>query len=333
MTTENSSTDVSTNEVTTDVVSTTPETTTNVVTPQEATPSTPQTNPDGTLAATAPLPPAFTPNFKFKVMGKELEMADWAKGIIKDAETEKKVRDVFEKAHGLDIVKERYEKRQQEFSQKENYYANMDKVVGNVQHFMQAGDYDNLFGKAGLDVNFDQLVNWMNKKLEALQQGPQALAQIDEQAKIRQQNYLLSQENNTYQSQVYNQAVQARGMQLDTLLSRNDVSTFASTIDSKMGQIGYFRDLVVQEGINAHYMSQGQKDLTVEEAINNVVQKYSKLIGGEPAMSNQQTPQVQAQQMPGQKPPVIPVIGGKGTSPVKKSFKSLQELKEHARSL
>jgi hypothetical protein len=297
--------------------------------------------------ATPVVPTPYSPNYKFKAMGKDHEFEEWARGLVKDPETENKMRKLFEKAYGFDPMKEKYQKREADFGKKEEYYSTMDKVVGKVQHFMQNKDYDNLFGPSGLDLKFDDVVTWMNTKLEQMQLPPDQRAEFDRQAQIRQQNYLLAQENQYWQSQFGNQAVQARTMQLDSVLTRQDVSGLAQQWDQRVGKIGAFRETVIQEAINQWHASGQQQDLSAEQAVNLVMEKYGKLVGfgGQQAPQQPQgfSPQAQVQQpltmqnapqqQGQQQGPVIPHVAGRGTSPVKKAFKSLDDLKKHAQTL
>jgi hypothetical protein len=71
------------------------------------------------------IPPVYTPNTKFKVMDKEHEFDAWLAPHIKDAETEKKAKELYEKAYGLDYVKPKYEASQKELEQYKTTYNSL----------------------------------------------------------------------------------------------------------------------------------------------------------------------------------------------------------------
>lgn len=78
-------------------------------TPQvEGSPTTVNTQAPGVVSAQKPgETPAFSPNFKLKVMEQEREIPELLRPLIKDAESEKAVRELVEKAYGLEYVKDR----------------------------------------------------------------------------------------------------------------------------------------------------------------------------------------------------------------------------------
>ena len=60
--------------------------------------------------------PAYTPNYKLKVYDEEKELEDkFLKDLIKDPESEKKVKEIAQKYLGFDTVKSRHEKVKSEY--------------------------------------------------------------------------------------------------------------------------------------------------------------------------------------------------------------------------
>jgi len=284
---------------------------------------------DGTPA---PVVPAFTPNYKYKAFQKEKELEEFWHPLIKDPESEKKVKDLFTRAEAFDDLKARFEGTTQEFSKIYNEYQELDTDVRRVTSFLNKGDLDNFFSSVGLDDR--KVFEWVAQKLEQENLPPEQKRALQTQQQERQRLYDLEMEKTTLEQQYQNQAAQARAMQLDTILSRSEVSQAASAWDNRMGQLGAFRDLVIEEAQKAWY-SQG-KDLTVEQAVQGVLTKYGKLLdsgNGNSAQPAQGVPAstVQAQSQPATSKPVIPAVQGRGTSPVKKSPKSLDELRAMAR--
>ncbi len=315
-----------------------------VANPAEGSPATPQSS-AGPVVPGAPVvaPPGYVPNHKFKAYGKEYEFEDWSKTLVKDAETEEKLRKLYAKAYGLEPLKEKFEKRETEFSQKEKHYSNLDRLAGEISHHLGSKDFDNLFGKQGLNVSFDDLANWVGNKIDAMR-NPATAAESERQAQIRYENFVLAQQNQQWQKQFQDVQHQTLAMQFESTLTRPEVNTFAQAFDSKMGKIGAFRDSVAQIGEYEYLKSQGQKVISPEEAITMAMSRFAPFVNsGAPQGQNgfqqtpmganaQQTPQMQNPQQPTQAP-IIPHVAGRGSSPVKKAFKNLDELKKYAKTL
>lgn len=269
--------------------------------------------------------PTFQPNWKYKAFGKEKEIDEMWRPLIKDAESEKKVKDIFTRVDAFDDIKQRYESTSQEFQGLLSEYQSLDKDVKKVMNFRNNRDFDNFF--QSLRISDQEIFDWVSKKLD-LNASPEAARMAQMQAQERERMYEMQQENQYLQQQYSSQATQARSMQLDTILSRTDVSSVASRYDERLGRIGAFRDLVIEEAQNYFHSTggvKGGKDLSAEEAVQLVMGKFGKLLEGQPAAQAQvQTSQPQPQV---KEKPVIPVVNGRGTSPVKKAPKSLDDLR------
>lgn len=287
------------------------------------------TNPQtGTLAA-----PTYTPNYKFKVMNEEKEFDPIFKGLVKDAETEKKIKEFHEKAYGLDVVKADRDQVKEKFKTINTKYENLDKTLSQFSKYLQNDDMGSFF--KGLKIPDDMVFRYVAKRLNEMNLPADQQAMVQRQESERQRLYQLEQQNAELMSSHENTQVQARTYELDSTLAKQDVQQLASMYDSRMGKSGAFRDAVIEHGIFIHKL-QGI-DVPAEQAVQAVMQKLSPLLSGQP-----QAPQVQngqAQPTPSnagqnrQAPPVIPVVSGNGTSPVKSRPRSLKELKEYAKNL
>lgn len=282
------------------------------------------------LAANAsqePPKPVFQPNWKYKAFGKEKEIEEMWRPLIKDADSEKKVKDIFTRADAFDDLKARFDGTSREHQELMSEYNALDRDVKKVMTFRNNGDLDNFF--KALRIPKQDVFAWVKKELDLSEQSPEAARLAEMQANERQKLYEMSQENEMLQQRYQTQAVQARTMQLDMVLSRSDVSSVASRYDETQGRIGAFRDLVIEEARNHYYATGGDnggRDLSAEEATQMVMQKFGKLLEQRPQAA-QGAIQAGAPQPQAQAKPVIPVVNGRGTSPVKKMPKSLDDLR------
>lgn len=274
----------------------------------------------------APAAPVFTPNFKFKAFDKEYEIEEGLRPLITDSDKEKAIRKLHEKAYALDPMKENLNKVRTEF---DGYKQSIEPKIKNfdfLNKIVQNKDWDTFFTKVG--VPEQEIFDWVSKRIDLMQAGPQQQAEYQRQMAIREQSYMQESQLAQYQNMYQQQAVQTRTMQLDSLLNRPDVSKYASSWDEKTGSVGAFRQLVIDEAANNFH--QTGRDMSTEEAINHVINRFGKVISVNTA------PEIQAQPGSPQAPkqvPIIPAIGGKGTSPVKKVPRSLDDLKAMAKDL
>lgn len=276
--------------------------------------------------------PVYEPNFKFKAFGKEKEIPEMFRGLIKDADSEKQVREVFTKSEAFDDMKQRYEGTAQEFQGLLNEHKALDQDVKRVMKFRNSRDFDNFF--QSLRISDQEVFQWAQQKIQALQ-DPTMHQQYQQAAQQRAQVLQQQEEYESLQSNYQSQAVQARTMQLDMVMARPDVTSTASAYDSRVGQIGAFRDLVIEEAKKAWFVQ--KVDLSAEQATQVVLQKFGKLFEQTP-QANAQAPAQQAQAPQAQQPvvvapkPTIPSVQGKGTSPIKQAPKSLDDIRKMAKA-
>jgi|GEM_PF-4242756 len=269
----------------------------------------------------ADVPQSYQPNWKYKVFGKEKELEEFWRPLVKDQDSEKKVKEVFTRAMAFDDLKSKHDMSQGEFQQLLTDYQSLDRDVKKVMQFRNSRDFDNFF--KALRISDQEVYEYALNKLKLSEASPEERQRAEQQAIDRSRSYELENEKSNIEQQFQDQAVQVRTMQLDLALSRPDVQRSASAWDERVGQVGAFRNLVIGEAQNA-YFSTG-KDISAEEATQMVLQKFGKFL--EESQAPVQAPQtVQV----GTKP-VIPTVQGRGTSPIKKAPKSIDDLKAMAR--
>lgn len=299
--------------------------------------------PAGTDGSPGEKPPEnkYEPNFKYRAFGKEKELDEFWRPLIKDADSEKKVKEIFTRADAFDEMKSKYESTSQEAQTTLQHYSALDRDVRRVSNYLNKGDFDNFF--ASLRISDDQILQYLQNKADIAKLSPQQQMQYQQGVEARSQQQLQQEQYEQLQTSYTSQAVQARTMQLDLVLSRPDVDRVASVVDQRMGNNGAFRDLVIQEA-KAHFLATNE-DLPADKAVQMALDRYGKLIDlGAPSQAapNQQpTPAPQAPAAPqgqtgvvmNQGKPVIPNVKGRGTSPVKQVPKSLADLKKIGRQM
>lgn len=283
------------------------------------------------------VPPAYTPNFKFKVLDKELEIDEQFRGLIKDADSEKKVREIFEKAHGLDHVKADRQTIRQELQTVKQEFGNLNESIETLSHFVRTDNLQSFFD--ALKIPEDKVLRYAYQRLQYREMTPEQRAQIDGQSQAQRDAYFLQKENESLLKTSAQTTEAMRRTELDTHIAQPQVASVAQAFDARVGKPGAFMEEVINRG-KYHWFA-NQKDISVADAVAEVM----NLIGGAPASAPQvpqngllnpsgqqagagQTPgQIQQQQ---QAKPVIPNIRGNGNSPAKKIPRSIADLRKLA---
>lgn len=282
----------------------------------------------GTQAAagTPSQAPVYSPNYKFTHLGKEHEIDEWARTLIKDAETEKKFKEMYQKAFGMDHYKSGLERERGEHAKAREVvekYNSLDKELKMLGGQLGKKDFDSFF--KNINVSEQDIFEWVQRKLQERALPPEQQAALRAQAMERDRLYYLEQQTQEMQAAMERQQVQARTYELDFTLAKPDVQSFASKYDTLVGQPGAFKQAVIEHGAFVHKM-QGL-DLSAEQAIEATMQKFGKFLGAVPqAQAQGQSPQAK------EPPPVIQHVASKGVSPVKQRPKNLDELKKLADS-
>lgn len=265
---------------------------------------------------------AYSPNFKFNVHDKEKEFDPWIRDVIKDQETEKKVRELYEKAYGLDAAKPKHEATVKELGELKQNYGTFYNDVREALQYKNIGDLDSFFQKVQLPV--EKVAEWMIEKINRQNMAPDQRRVYDERDQRNREAFLYSRQNEDLQQNYERLATQAREAEVDNVLSRPGIHEIAKRYDDAMGS-GSFRKVVGQEGWLLWNLT--GNDPSAETAINAALNKIGNVWKGQPAA-----------QMPaqagGEKPlPVIPNVSGKNVSPTRKPIKSIDDIRKLAEEM
>lgn len=278
----------------------------------------------GDKAPETPVTETYQPNYKFKVLDKEHEIDEALKPIIKDAETEKKVRELYEKAYGLDSVKQDRQTLKNELSQAKEQIARTDSALETLNGYVASGDMESFF--SALKIPHDKVLAFA-VDLVKRQQDPQYAAQIAQQRQERFTREQYEAQNRHLVESNQQLAVQQRTLELDVYLQRPEVTTIAQAFDTGMGSPGAFKQQVIR--IGQAYAASG-KDISVNEAVEEALRVIK---AANPNIGQPQTPQPTTQVVQPSQKPTIPIVQGRGTSPVKSTYKSVDDLKRRAKEL
>lgn len=272
--------------------------------------------------------PSFEPNYKYKVYDEEHEIDEFIRDAIKDDETNAKVKELYEKAHGLPLIKDKLERTRTELSDYQNKYTTATKQSeqrwNNLQNLAKT-DFETALEE--LNVPKDNVINTVAKWLE-MEQDP---AKRVEYENTRQQN------RTAYQTQVQHQQVQQNYNELLLEKAKNDVLSVTSSdsirpvkeyIDNTLGAGTFERE--VWTNAKTVFETTG-RDLNTQEAVNAIYDKYKAFYTPVQQVQQPVQPMQQPAQTLTQQPTrPVPTIRGTAQSPTTKKIMSIEDLEAEA---
>jgi len=290
--------------------------------------------------------PAYEPNFKFNVLDRQEEFPEEFRQYIKDKGTEDRFRDVFERAYGVDVLKN---DRQVLREHNQTIGGELGKYKENYQllgQMIQSKDLDNFHKQWG--ITEEQLVDHIMAKarMSDPELPPEQRQYMQEQQQIRSQNAQLQYQNQQLLAQRQNDVLMQATTDLNESLSQPDVARTAYEYDTRVGKPGAFKAEVIRLG--AYHESQ-RNALSASQ----VIREFQNMIGVAPAAIGQPAPFQPQYQPPAQQPwagqpiqaptaqalhphqkPVIPIPrGGGGQSPASVAPRSIADLRKLGREL
>lgn len=268
-------------------------------------------------AAEAGEPKPYAPNFKYKVLDEEREISHpLFKQLVKDAETEKQVREIFEKADGLDIYKTKYSNLDSEYKNTVAELQNIQEAIDQARQYWQA-DKEKFFESLGIDVK--DVYKWVAEKVKYMELPQEQKELYDRERESRLRAAELERTNARYEQMRQQQMLQARSFELDQGIESPQVAPVAKAYDAIYGP-GAFRQEVIRQGV-LEFQLRGQ-DVPVSEALAAVYTK-AKVLADRAAQTG----------APKESPKVIPTVRSGTASPAKKKITSLADLEKLAREI
>ena len=275
---------------------------------------------------------AYKPNFKFKAADKEYEFDEWVRPVIKNADHEKKLREIYEKAYGLDHVKSERDKFRTDYKTVNDQYSALNKGLDHLSSMLKNKDLHSFF--SALKVPEQDVLQYALSRVQYSQLPPEQRMALDQQYEEKQKLSYYEQANQELIAAYQNQMVQQRTSELDGYLGRPEVAQIASAFDARVGRPGAFKDEVIKRG--QYYASLPEpQDVTVEQAVREIM----SFVGTAPQAQQAQGMQAEGEMNEGQQAviqqnqkPVIPNIKGRGSSPAKKVVRSIEDIRNMSKS-
>jgi hypothetical protein len=265
---------------------------------------------------------------RFKVDGKELEYDDKVRAIL-TKENEPIIRELQEKAHGIEAIKIRHEEVKGE---REQLRTQLGGFVGQVKEILQhrdSGDYEAFL--EACNIPFDKLAAWMHQKLKLeAELSPEQRRVYDENIRSRRERSEIEKTNQSLAAQNEEVLAQVGAMQLDMALADAGIKEVVDEFDGRMGKPGSFRRAVIQHAAAQELFT--KQGVAPREAISSFLQVLGRSPGqakpGSPAPVTAK-PKVIAPH----RPATIPNVGASAKSPAKSKINSVNDLRRKAKEM
>lgn len=268
---------------------------------------------------TTPPVPEYVPSYAVKSYGKEYEIPETFRSLIKDKETEKAVREVFERAYGLDNLKGVHQNVRQENVSLKEWKESTEREIGALNEALASKDFDSV--REILGISEEDLIR---HAIALVERTPEQKSALQQQ---RRQSQELSQRDMEYQrvlQQNEQMAVRMREIELDQYLFKPEVAAIAQKYNAGKANPDAFKDLVIRVGQS--HVALG-KDIPVAEAVREAIGYLEGFVrieddpAGTPPAGN--GPKV----VPRNHKEALPNIAGSNKTPVKSQVTSIEDLK------
>lgn len=302
-------------------------------TPAAASEDAPAEGDPAAAAAAAPAVPAWTPNFKVKAFKKEYEIPEMYRGLAKDAETEKQLKEVFTKYHSFDDTRAMYDhvrKERDEYMGKyQPVHTQLEKAATIYEEAVRTKNYhqmDQVLEILGLQP--DHVMQYAIEKAKLEQMDPAQRDLVERQLQAQRQAQTYKEQKQEFQGQLEQQKIELKQQEFSLVMAQPQVTQLADAFKEKFGMD--FEDEVVAAGEYAYAVE--RKNISVAEAVQRVAKRYN-LEGGQAGGNTQSAAATPANQGQVQaRVPVKPlpnIKANNGSSPIgKPKVSSLDDLKK-----
>lgn len=288
----------------------------------------PASSPSEQIAAAA-AQAEYKANLTYEVSKQKKQFDEVFKEVIKNEAQEKKLRELYEKADGLEIVKQSRDSFKKRFDEHQQQWEPVQKDLQTLGKFMQANDFDSVFGM--LKIDQQKVVDWVAQKIQYNQMSPEERARVDNLRQARGENYKKADEVETLRSSLEQQEVQHLSFQLDVLKETQKYADASAAFDERLGKPGSFEEKLFAMG-EFLTLRNGGRTVPPKQVFDYLIKEYG-LEGqaASPAAPPQERTVVTTP--PVEKPTVTQIRGSKTATPVGRKFRSIEELKQYQQEL
>lgn len=263
-----------------------------------------------TPLAAAPIPSSFQPNFKYRHNDGEQEIEEFWRPLIKDKESEAKIREACQKLSAF----EEYKGYKQQAQQAGEWKDTVSEVT-QLQELYQAKKHEELLERIGYDD--EALFNIVREKIARRNMPPEQKAAYEEKKQREIAFRQLSSQNEEYKNRLVQETASRINYQIDTELEKPQYQTLAEKFEVTNGK-GSFRDYVISRG----EILSNRAGVTVlpSDVLSGIMKEYSAFM---PSSAESQVAHKN-------KLNVVPNVRSAGSSPEKTQVKGLDDIRRLA---
>lgn len=214
---------------------------------------------------------AFKAEYKFKAAGKEHEIPEFLRGVIKDKDSQKYMHDLFEKAYGLPSLKQRFQETRGELQQTQQAFTQVMGQIEEARGAYQRGDLGSVFEI--MKIAPEKVLQWAVEQVQLSQLPPEQRQAHEARRAAEKRAMEMEKQTSSMSAQQAQAQSEYIEQMLGLVLERPDISAVAQAYNSRKGTDSAFRELVILMGENE--FSRTGKVITPLEA----AQKAIELLG------------------------------------------------------
>lgn len=256
--------------------------------------------------------PAWSPDFTYEFDGKKREIDPLFRNIIKDKETNEKVRDYIQRADAAAKYREKMQGYEKEWKPVVDQ-------VSKLQQWYAKGDHDRVFQALG--YTDQEIFQYVRNKLQQAQMPENERAAIEAKRMAELEKERFSEEYSIRQSELQQELARVTHIEMDLELAKPEYVKIQQAYDKAYGD-GAFKNLVIERG--AYMVDQSGQHVRPADVLKSVARDFTPFLSASQPQEQEQAPQQQ------QKLKVIPNVGKGSGSPARQAIKSLADLKKRA---
>lgn len=277
--------------------------------------------------AEKPAEDAFVADYKYRADGKDLEVPEYLRGIIKDKTTQEQVVNMLKKHDAFDTVSTRRDQFRTERDEARGSVQKFESAINSMRSTYQRGDIDGFLKLC--EISEESMLKWATEKAKYLMGDQSYRSQVDQENRTKQQSWANESKATDYESRY--QEMEARQLQTEFNyeMMRPEVSSFVASFDKAFGN-GKFVEEVKNRGELAYLRE--QKTIAPSEVIQAMMKQYSTITSAPqqaPAAAPTSATAAKVIVKPAAKVATIPTVKGTQASPTKEGFTSLDDVRKY----
>lgn len=269
----------------------------------------------------------FAPEFKYRADGKDMEVPEYLRPLMKDKDSQEQIVKMLMKHDAFDTVSTRRDQfrteRDQERQEKQKYVG----AIENMRQHVQRNDIDGFLKLCELPE--ETILKWATEKAKYYMGDESYRQQVDQQTRQRQDSW--QKEALVSDTQTKYQELEVRQLQTEFNyeMIKPEVSSFSTAFDQMAGKPGAFIEEVKNRGELAYLRE--RKTIAPGEVIQAIMKQYGNItqVAQQSQAAKSNSPASKVVVKTSSKVATIPTVKGSSASPTKEGFTSLDAIRKY----